>query len=96
MAMQAHQIEALIRAAFPTAKIAIDDLAGDELPVVLLEQVREGRCACCHGRHCRSDKEPAQILRTGEALAGRRTGCPLEDSVPNDSPTLRLATEVDG
>jgi len=29
MAMQAHQIEALIRAAFPTAKIAIDDLAGD-------------------------------------------------------------------
>lgn len=29
MAMQAHQIEALIRAAFPTAQIAIDDLAGD-------------------------------------------------------------------
>lgn len=29
MAMQAHQIEALIRAAFPTAKVAIDDLAGD-------------------------------------------------------------------
>ena len=29
MAMQAHQIEALIRAAFPTAKISIDDLAGD-------------------------------------------------------------------
>ncbi len=29
MAMQAQQIEDLIRAAFPTAQIEIDDLAGD-------------------------------------------------------------------
>lgn len=29
MAMEAHQIKALIRAAFPTAEIHIDDLAGD-------------------------------------------------------------------
>lgn len=29
MAMQAHQIETLIRAAFPGAKVEIDDLAGD-------------------------------------------------------------------
>ncbi len=29
MAMQAHQIEDLIRAAFPDAKITITDLAGD-------------------------------------------------------------------
>ncbi|PRX38230.1 Stress-induced morphogen (activity unknown) [Meinhardsimonia xiamenensis] len=29
MAMQAHEIEALIRAAFPNAKITITDLAGD-------------------------------------------------------------------
>lgn len=29
MAMEAHEIEALIRAAFPDAKIAITDLAGD-------------------------------------------------------------------
>ena len=29
MAMQAHEIEELIRAAFPQAKIAITDLAGD-------------------------------------------------------------------
>ena len=29
MAMQAHDIEALIRAAFPQAKISITDLAGD-------------------------------------------------------------------
>jgi hypothetical protein len=36
------------------------DLTGDELPVVLLEQVREGRGTGCHGRCCRPDKEPAQ------------------------------------
>ncbi|MFD3191402.1 BolA/IbaG family iron-sulfur metabolism protein [Sedimentitalea sp. HM32M-2] len=29
MAMQAHEIEALIRASFPDAKITITDLAGD-------------------------------------------------------------------
>ncbi|MHA6323894.1 BolA/IbaG family iron-sulfur metabolism protein [Roseivivax sp. CAU 1753] len=29
MAMQAHEIEALIRATFPKAKITITDLAGD-------------------------------------------------------------------
>ena len=29
MAMQAHEIEALIRAEFPDAKITITDLAGD-------------------------------------------------------------------
>ncbi|MDO5642366.1 MAG: BolA/IbaG family iron-sulfur metabolism protein [Paracoccus sp. (in: a-proteobacteria)] len=29
MAMEAHEIEALIRAAFPEAKITIRDLAGD-------------------------------------------------------------------
>lgn len=29
MAMEAHDIEALIRAAFPQAKITITDLAGD-------------------------------------------------------------------
>ncbi len=29
MAMQAHEIEALIRASFPKAKITITDLAGD-------------------------------------------------------------------
>ena len=29
MAMEAHQIEALIREAFPDADIRIDDLAGD-------------------------------------------------------------------
>ena len=29
MAMQAHEIEALIRATFPDAKITITDLAGD-------------------------------------------------------------------
>ncbi|MBP1805992.1 BolA/IbaG family iron-sulfur metabolism protein [Rubellimicrobium aerolatum] len=29
MAMQAHDIEALIRAAFPQARISITDLAGD-------------------------------------------------------------------
>lgn len=29
MAMQAHEIEELIRAGFPNAKIAITDLAGD-------------------------------------------------------------------
>ena len=29
MAMEAHDIEALIRAAFPEAKITITDLAGD-------------------------------------------------------------------
>jgi len=29
MAMQAHEIEALIRAGFPDAKITITDLAGD-------------------------------------------------------------------
>lgn len=29
MAMQAHEIEDLIRAAFPAAKITITDLAGD-------------------------------------------------------------------
>jgi len=29
MAMQAHDIEALIRASFPSAKITITDLAGD-------------------------------------------------------------------
>ncbi|MFV0302430.1 MAG: BolA/IbaG family iron-sulfur metabolism protein [Paracoccus sp. (in: a-proteobacteria)] len=29
MAMEAHQIEALIRAAFPDARIEITDLAGD-------------------------------------------------------------------
>ena len=29
MAMQAHEIEELIRASFPDAKIAITDLAGD-------------------------------------------------------------------
>ncbi|MGE4325478.1 MAG: BolA/IbaG family iron-sulfur metabolism protein [Pseudodonghicola sp.] len=29
MAMQAHEIETLIRASFPSAKITITDLAGD-------------------------------------------------------------------
>ncbi|MDK3018492.1 BolA family transcriptional regulator [Pseudodonghicola flavimaris] len=29
MAMQAHEIEALIRASFPSAQITITDLAGD-------------------------------------------------------------------
>ena len=29
MAMQAHEIEALIRAGFPDAKITVTDLAGD-------------------------------------------------------------------
>ncbi|MGD9864723.1 MAG: BolA/IbaG family iron-sulfur metabolism protein [Pseudodonghicola sp.] len=29
MAMQAHEIEALIRASFPAAKVTITDLAGD-------------------------------------------------------------------
>ena len=29
MAMQAHEIEALIRAGFPEAKVTITDLAGD-------------------------------------------------------------------
>ena len=29
MAMHAHEIEALIKAAFPTADVKIDDLAGD-------------------------------------------------------------------
>ena len=29
MAMQAHEIEALIRASFPAAKITVTDLAGD-------------------------------------------------------------------
>ena len=29
MAMQAHEIEALIREAFPGAQVRIDDLAGD-------------------------------------------------------------------
>ena len=29
MAMQAHEIEALIRASFPAARITITDLAGD-------------------------------------------------------------------
>ncbi len=29
MAMQAHEIEALIRASFPDAKITVTDLAGD-------------------------------------------------------------------
>ncbi|MFQ5622796.1 MAG: BolA/IbaG family iron-sulfur metabolism protein [Paracoccaceae bacterium] len=29
MAIEAHEIESLIRAAFPTAKITIKDLAGD-------------------------------------------------------------------
>ncbi len=29
MAMEAHEIESLIRAAFPQARIAITDLAGD-------------------------------------------------------------------
>ncbi|WP_316014531.1 BolA/IbaG family iron-sulfur metabolism protein [Roseobacter sp. HKCCA0434] len=30
MSMKAHEIEALIREAFPTAEIRIDDLAGDD------------------------------------------------------------------
>lgn len=29
MAMEAHQIEALIKEAFPNAKVSIEDLAGD-------------------------------------------------------------------
>ena len=37
---------------------SLDDLAGLELPVVLLEQVREGRGSCCHRTWCPASWRP--------------------------------------